>query len=87
MEKEIQKVDKDGNEDIITISCKIKSIDCAGFMASSLSNLVNNLTKKINKIKCKDCDCFLEYESAKSNSIKHKVHLAIKIMQTGLMKN
>ena len=41
-------------------------------MATSLSNLVDNLTKGIQKIKCKDCDCFLEYESVKVNSIKHK---------------
>ena len=43
-----------------------------GFMATSLSNLVKNLTDGIHKIKCKDCDCFLEYESAKDNLIKYK---------------
>ena len=36
-------------------------------MASSLSNLVGNLADKIHKIKCKDCDCFLEYEHVKDN--------------------
>ena len=41
-------------------------------MASSLSNFVDNLTEKIHKIKSKDCDCFLEYESVKENSIKYK---------------
>ena len=41
-------------------------------MATSLSNLVNNLVKGIYKIKCKDCDLFLEYESVKKNSIKYK---------------
>ena len=41
-------------------------------MASSLSSLVDNLTEGIHKIKCKDCDCFLEYESAKDNLIKYK---------------
>ena len=41
-------------------------------MASSLSNLVDNLTEGIHKIKCKDCDCFLEYESVKDNLIKYK---------------
>ena len=34
-------------------------------MATSLSNLFGNLTEGIDKIKCKDCDCFLEYESVK----------------------
>ena len=32
-------------------------------MASSLSNLADNLAKGIHKIKCEDCDSFLEYES------------------------
>ena len=31
-------------------------------MASSLYNTVDNLAERIHKIKCKDCDCFLEYE-------------------------
>ena len=45
-------------------------------MASSLSDLVDNLTEGIHKTKCKDCDCFLEYESVidtvKDNLIKYK---------------
>ena len=41
-------------------------------MATSLSNLVNNLTEGIHKIKYKICDCFLGYESDKDNLIKHK---------------
>ena len=41
-------------------------------MASSLSNLVDNLTEEIHKIKCRDCNCFLEYESVKDNLIKYK---------------
>ena len=41
-------------------------------MASWLSNLVDNLAEGIHKIKCKDCDCFLKYESVKDNSIKYK---------------
>ena len=39
-------------------------------MASSLPNLVENLTGELHKINCKDCDCFLEYESLKGNLIK-----------------
>ena len=35
-------------------------------MASSLSNLVDNLAEGIHKIKY-DCDSFLEYESVKDN--------------------
>ena len=51
-------------------------------MASSLSNLVDNLAEGVHKIKCKDCDCFFvvvvvvvvvcEYGSAKDNLIKYK---------------
>ena len=70
--KEVIKIDKDGNESVVTISYKIKFIDSARFMASSLSSLVDNLAKEIYKIKCKDCDCFLEYESVKDNLIKYK---------------
>ena len=55
-------------------------------MASSLSNLVNNLSEGIHKIKCKyghgnkksetcrikykNCECFLEYESFKDDLIE-----------------
>ena len=41
-------------------------------MASSLSNLVDNLSEGIHKIGCKDCDCILEYESVKDSLIKCK---------------
>ena len=41
-------------------------------MATSLSNLADSLTEGIRKIKCKDCDCFLEYESVKDNLIEYK---------------
>ena len=52
IEKEVIKVDKDGNEYIIIISYKIEFIENARFMASSLSNLVDNLEEGIHKIKC-----------------------------------
>ena len=41
-------------------------------MVSSLSSLVDNLAERIHKIKYKDLDCFLEYESVTDNSIKYK---------------
>ena len=67
-----KRFDKDGNQSVITISYKIKFIDKRRFMANWLSNLVNNLAEGIHKIKCKDCDCFLEYEIVKDNLIKYK---------------
>ena len=50
----------------------MKFIDSVRFMATSLSNLADNLTEGIRKTKCQDCDCFLEYESAKEILIKYK---------------
>ena len=47
IEKEVMKVDKDDNESVVTISYKIKFTDIARFMATSLSNLVDNLTEGI----------------------------------------
>ena len=57
---------------MITISYKIKFIDSARFMVSSLPNLVDNLAEAIHKITCKDCDCLFEYESVKDNLMKYK---------------
>ena len=62
--QKVTKTDKDGNESVANIYYKIKFIDSARFMATSLSNLGDNLVEGIHKIKCKDGDCFLEYESA-----------------------
>ena len=73
--KEITKIDKDGNKSVVNISYKIKFIDSARLMVSSLSNLVNNLAEGIHKIECKDCDCFLVYESVKDDSIKYKLFI------------
>ena len=64
----------------------LQFIDSARFMVSSLSNLVNNLSKEVHRIKCKYghddkkcetctykyCDCFLEYANLKNNLIECK---------------
>ena len=42
-------------------------------MAILLSNLTDDLTEEIHKIKCKDCDCFLEYKSVEGNLIKYNL--------------
>ena len=63
-------------------------MDSTRFMASSLSNLVNNFAEEIHKIKCKyehndkkceSCrfkhkyrDCFLEYTNFKDDLIEYK---------------
>ena len=56
----------------VTMSYKTKLIDSARFMTSSLSNLVDNLTKAIHKTKCIDFNCFLKYERVEDNLIKYK---------------
>ena len=72
IEKGVTKIDKDVNESVVIIYYKVKILQRARFIASSWTNLVDNLIEGICKIKCKDYDCFLEYESVKDNSIKYK---------------
>ena len=62
-EKEV----KNGNENVVTLSYIIKFVDSERFMATLLSKVVDNLREGIHTIKCKDCDCFLQYESVKDN--------------------
>ena len=56
----------------MTIFHKIKFIDRARFMASSLSNLSDNLTERIHKIKGRSCHCFFEYEFVNDYLINYK---------------
>ena len=70
--KRSYKYDKECNESVVTISYRIKFVDSPRLMTSSLPNLVANLAKGIHKIRCKDCDCFLVYESVNDNMIKYK---------------
>ena len=50
-----------------TVLYRSQFIDSARYMASSISNLVNNLAEGIHTIKyeCKYCDYFLEYTNFK----------------------
>ena len=56
----------------VSSSLEMKSIDSARFMASSLSNLVNNPAERIHKIECKIFYLFHKYESVKNSLIKYK---------------
>ena len=83
-----KRIGKDGEEVRKNISYILPFIHSTRFMASSLSNLDNNLSKKIHKNKCnyenydknceecrvkyKYCDCFLEYTHFRYNLIEHK---------------
>ena len=42
-----------------TITCNIKFIDSFRFMASLLASLVNNLSERLHKDKCIDCESCL----------------------------
>ena len=70
--KEIRKDDKDGNDVITAASYKIKFIDSTRFTRNSLSNHLDDLAEGIHKIKCQDCNRFLESESVNDNLIKYK---------------
>ena len=72
IKKEVNDISKGGNQIVFTISYKIKFIDGARFMVSSLSNLVDNVAEGIHEVKCKDCDCFTEYESVKDNLLRNQ---------------
>ena len=62
----VAKADKEGNENIIMISYKIKFIDSTRFVASSLSNLVDNLVEWIDKIEVKIGIVFLDMKASRT---------------------
>ena len=74
----LQKLIKDANVNIVTISYKIMFIGTERFMMSSLSNLVYNLAEVIRTIRSKECGYFLEYESVNDDIIKYKCLSCIK---------
>ena len=51
--REVTRNDRNGEEITKNISHILQFSDCARFMTSSLSNLVNNLSNKIHRFKCK----------------------------------
>ena len=90
IEKEVTRINKNADEVTKNISYIIQFIDSTSFMASSLSNLGNNLSKGIYRIKCKyghdDKNC-------ETCGIKHKYCdcdkncVVTKIINTSLMEN
>ena len=51
------------------ISHKIKFIDSFGFMSSSLSNLVDNLSEGLHSDKCPNCKSCLDYMITKDDQL------------------
>ena len=94
IEKEVTRIGKSGEKITNNISYILQFIDSAKFMASSLSNLVNNLSEGIHRIKCKyehddkkcetcvikykHCDYLIEYINFKGDLIECKCLRCIK---------
>ena len=53
IENEVTRIIKNKEEVVKHISYILQVFDSARFMASSLSNLVNNISEGVHKIKCK----------------------------------
>ena len=53
VEKEVTRIDKNGEKITVDISYILEFIDSTKFMASSPSNLVNSLSKGVHRTKCK----------------------------------
>ena len=97
IEKKVTRIYKKGEKITKNISYILQFIDSARFMASSLSNLVNNLSEGIHRIKCKyghddkkcetfkikykHCDCFLECTNFRDDLIQYKCLDCNKIYQ------
>ena len=56
IEKEVTGIDKNWEEITKTISYRLQFINSARFMASSLTNLVNDSIEIVQKIKGKNCN-------------------------------
>ena len=53
LEKEVTRIDKNGEKITVDISYILEFIDSTKFMASLPSNLVNSLSKGVHRTKCK----------------------------------
>ena len=69
IEKEVTRIDKNGEEITKNICYILQFFDSARFIVSSLSNLVNNLSEGLHRIKCK-----LRYHDNKCETygVKHE---------------
>ena len=88
IEKEVTRIDKNREEITKNIFYMLQLIDSTRFMTSSLTNLVNNLSEWLHRIKCKlehddkKCEtcgikykywgCFWEYKNFKDDLIEYK---------------
>ena len=73
-----KEINKDVNESVATISYKMKFIDTARFMAILLSNLVDNPTEGIHKIKCKERICNKDFSNKIDEELKKRFKKTLK---------
>ena len=94
IEKQVIRINKNGEETVKNISYILQFIYSGRFMASLLSNLVNNLSEGVHRIKCKyeyddkkyeTCriknkrwECFLEHTNFKDDLMEHKLWFALR---------
>ena len=81
IEKEVTRVYKNGEEVTKNISYILQFIDSASFMASSLSNRVNNLFEGIHKINCEH-----EHDDQKGETCKLSISIATVFLNTQTLK-
>ena len=88
LEKEVTKIDKNGEKITKNIFYMLQIIDCARFMAILLSIFINSLSEGNHRVKCKYgqddkryetcrikykyCNCYLEYANFKDDLIERK---------------
>ena len=72
IEKEGKTIGKRGDEITNAISYRLKFLDSAIFMASSMSNLANNLTEKTHKIHKIKCNHGHDNKNGKTSAIKYR---------------
>ena len=87
IKKEFTKVDKDGNDQIMRISYKIKFIDSFISISSSLSSLVDNLSEGLHSEKCADCKSCLDYMITQDDQLIFTCLSVKNIMRENLIKN
>ena len=87
IKKKTTKKDKDVNDKIKNISYKIKFVDRYRFMATSLSNLVNNLFEGVHNDKCTNYKSCLGYITTKDERLVFRCFRCKKIMKKTLIKN
>ena len=69
IKKETTKKDKDGKDKTTKISYRIKFIDSFRFVSTSLSNLVNNVSKEVHNDKSTNCKSCLNYMTTKDEQL------------------